>query len=79
MEENGKIIQLNKWEGINPKKEPLTVQKLKELLNNQEMSDEQAQEMVFAIQALVSIIVQFQYEQELNEKENQEIILKQAA
>lgn len=79
MEQKGKIIELRKWEGINPKKEPLTIQKLKELLKNDKMTDEEAQEILFAIEALVSIIVQFQYEQELIEKNNQELILKQAA
>ena len=79
MEQKGKTIELRKWEGINPKKEPLTIQKLKELLKNDKMSDEEAQEILFAIEALVSLIVQFQYEQELIEKNNQEPILKQAA
>ena len=79
MEEKGKIIQLRQWEGINPKKEPLTVQKLKEILKDDKMTDEEAQEIVFAIEALVSIIVQFQFEQELKEKQKEEIILKQAA
>jgi len=79
MEQKGKIIELRKWAGINPKKEPLTIQKLKELTNSPEMSDAEAQEIIFAIEALVSILVQFQYEQELQEKQNQEIILKQAA
>ena len=79
MEQNGKIIELRKWEGINPKKEPLTIQKLKELLKDDKMSDEEAQEIIFAIEALVSILVQFQYEQELKEKNNQKPIIKQAA
>ena len=79
MKEKGKIIQLRKSEGINPKKEPLTVSKLKELMGNKEMSDEEAHEIIFAIEALVNIIVQFQMEQELLEKENSEHNIKQAA
>ena len=79
METKGKIIELRKSEGINPKKEPLTIQKLKELMGNKEMSDEQAQEILFAIEALANIIVQFQLEQEILEKENSENNLKQAA
>ncbi|MCC7302773.1 MAG: hypothetical protein IT233_09035 [Bacteroidia bacterium] len=79
MKEKGKIIQLRKSEGINPKKEPLTVSKLKELMGNKEMSDDEAQEIIFAIEALANIIVQFQLEQELLEKENSEHNIKQAA
>lgn len=79
MEQKGKIIEIGKWKGINPKKEPLTIQKLKELTNSPEMSDAEAQEIIFAIEALVSIFVQFQYEEELKAKQNQETNLKQAA
>ncbi|MCC7302499.1 MAG: hypothetical protein IT233_07655 [Bacteroidia bacterium] len=78
MKEKGKIVELRKYQGINPKKEPLTVQKLKELMKGEKLTDEQAQEILFAIEALVSIIVEFQYQQELNEKNNQDN-LKQAA
>lgn len=79
METKGKIIQLRKSEGINPKKEPLTIQKLKELMGKKEMTDEQAQEILFAIEALANIIVQFQLEEELLAKENSETNIKQAA
>ncbi|MCC7303065.1 MAG: hypothetical protein IT233_10530 [Bacteroidia bacterium] len=78
MKEKGKIVELRKYEGINPRKEPLTVEKLKELMKDEKLTDEQAQEILFAIEALVSIIVEFQYQQELNEKNNQDN-LKQAA
>jgi hypothetical protein len=79
MEQKGNIIEIGKWKGINPKKEPLTIQKLKELTNSPEMSDAEAQEIIFSIEALVSILVQFQYEEELKAKQNQETNLKQAA
>ena len=68
-----------KIEELNPKKEPLTVEILKGLLGNEEMSEEEAKEIIYAIKTLVSIIVDQQFEQELREKENTDINLKQAA
>ena len=47
-------------------------------MKDEKLTDEQTQEILFAIEALVSIIVEFQYQQELNEKNNQDN-LKQAA
>jgi hypothetical protein len=63
---------------INHKKQPLTVEILKTILNK-EISDEEAQEIVFAIRQFVSIIVDYQYEQELKEKYKNENHFKQAA
>lgn len=63
---------------INSKKQPLTVEILKTILNK-EISDEDAQEIVFAIRQLVSVIVDCQYEQELKEKYKNGNNFKQAA
>ena len=41
---------------INPKKEPLTIKKFKELTGWFEISDEQAQEYIWQIEALVEIL-----------------------
>ncbi len=61
---------------INPQKQPLTVEILKTLLEK-EISDEEAQEIVYAIRQLVNIIVDCQYKQELKDKNKNNF--KQAA
>ena len=43
---------------INPKKEPLTIAKFKELTGQQEMSDEEAQEYIWQIEALCAILME---------------------
>ncbi len=58
MKKEKNIISIKKAEGINPKKEPLTVEKLKELIGRPDMGDEKSQEIVFSIKALVSILVE---------------------
>lgn len=76
MEQNGNKPKLIKDLRINPQKQPLTVEILKTLLKK-EMSDEEAQEIVYAIRQLVNIIVDCQYKQEL--KDINENNFKQAA
>ena len=48
---------------INPKKEPLTIEKLREM-TGQNYSDEEAQEIVANIKALSSILIEFMLEEE---------------
>jgi signal-transduction protein with cAMP-binding, CBS, and nucleotidyltransferase domain len=79
MEESNKKIEEKKWSEINPKKEPLTIQKLKELMNREDLSDEEAQEILFAIDAFANIIIEFQTERDQQQKENNEYNLSQAA
>ena len=43
---------------INPKKEPLTIEKFKELTGQFEMSDEEAQEYIWQIEALCAILME---------------------
>ncbi len=43
---------------INPKKEPLTIDKFKELTGWFEMSDEEAQEYIWQINALCAILME---------------------
>ncbi len=78
MEENLGKVQETRIKVLNPNKQPLTVEILKSLLRK-EMSDEEGQEIVLAIKKLVSIIVDYQYEQELKEKNETDYDLKQAA
>lgn len=78
MEENLRKFQETKIKVLNPNKQPLTVEILKSLLGK-EMIDEEAQVIVLAIKKLVSIIVDYQYEQELKEKNETNYDLKQAA
>ena len=44
--------------------QPLTIEKLKELMNRPDMSDAEAQEIIFSIEALVGIIMDYQEDQE---------------
>ncbi|TAL60172.1 MAG: hypothetical protein EPN85_07825 [Bacteroidetes bacterium] len=43
---------------INPRKEPLTIEKFKELTGQFEMSDQEAQEYVWQIEALCAILME---------------------
>ena len=43
---------------INPKKEPLTIEKFKELTGQFEMSDEEAQEYIWQIEAICAIMME---------------------
>ncbi|MFL5763868.1 MAG: hypothetical protein ACJ77K_08010 [Bacteroidia bacterium] len=79
MEENSNETEEKKWSEINPKKEPLTIQRLKELMKREDMSDEEAQEILFAIDAFANIIIEFQNERDQQQKENNEYNLSQAA
>lgn len=53
-----KMKQKNKDFSINPKKEPLTIQKFKELTGWLEISDEEAQEYIWQIDALCAILIE---------------------
>ena len=44
--------------GINPEKKPLTIEKLGTFKGSENLSDEEAQETLFAIQALCSILME---------------------
>jgi len=61
---------------LNPNKEELTVEKLKTFEGFENLEDKEAQETVFAIQTLASIIYDFANEQKriknLNEQENKQ-------
>lgn len=59
-------------------KEELTVEKLRKLMCEPELSEEDAKEIISGIDILVGIIIDFQAEQELKQKETT-INLKQAA
>lgn len=79
MEEKLRKIELDKIKQLNPKKESLTIDKLKELTGWNDLTDEQAQEIIFSIKSLVSIIMGFQSEQDQKENNETEYNLKQAA
>lgn len=59
-------IQLTKKETdrkeLNPKKEPLTIPVLKRLTKKENMSDEEAEELLLAIKTLASILVEIDNE-----------------
>jgi hypothetical protein len=80
---DGKVIGLKKIGTLNPNKEELTVEKLKTFKGLENLKDEEAQETVFAIQTLASIIYEFANEQARNknidESENENQQLKIAA
>lgn len=79
MEENTSEIRSKKWIGINPKKEPLTIIKLQELMNREELEEGEAQEILFAIDAFANILIEFQNERDQQQKENYDYKLNQAA
>jgi hypothetical protein len=56
---------------INPRKEPLTIEKLKTFEGFEKMTDEQAQAYLFEIKALSGLIVEFQNELALQQENNQ--------
>jgi len=64
---------------IDPNHGDLTVEKLRELLGKPAMSEEEANEIIFGINTLVDIILDYQEELELKEKNEQEYNLNQAA
>lgn len=57
-------------ENLNPKKESLTVEKLKILLKEDAMNDDEAKEIICSIKKLVAIIIAIQ-EQEESKQTNQ--------
>lgn len=79
MEEKIRKIGIEKIETLNPKKESLTIDKLKELTGWNDLTDEQAQEIIFSIKSLVSIIMGYQTERDQKENNETEYNLKQAA
>lgn len=58
-----KMIEDKKYEVLNPNKENLTVEKLRTFKGLENLSDEDAQETVFAIQTLANILYDFTIEQ----------------
>lgn len=79
MEEKLRKIEPDKIKQLNPKKESLTIDKLKELTGWNDLTDEQAQEIIFSIKSLVSIIMGYQTERDQKENNETESNLKQAA
>ena len=67
-----------KWLEINPKKEPLTVGKLRQLVKR-ELTDHEANEIMFGIEALVNIIMEYQRDIEIEKRNNDNYNLNQAA
>lgn len=60
-----------KW--LNPNKEELTPEKLKEMLGDCPYTDEQLKDFVFTIKTLVHIIVKYQQKQEASINENEQL------
>lgn len=61
-----------KW--LNPNKEELTPEKLKEMLGeNCSYTDDQLKDFVFTIKTLVHIIIQYQKRQEALTNENEQL------
>lgn len=79
MEEKIRKIGIENIEMLNPKKESLTIDKLKELTGWNDLTDEQSQEIIFSIKSLVSIIIGYQTERDQKENNETEYNLKQAA
>ena len=75
----GENIHEEKIALTNADENELTVEKLKELLGNKTMSEIEAKEIIFAINILVDIIIDFQYEQESKENNEEDFNLNQAA
>lgn len=64
MKKEVKILQLN---SVNPKKEPLTVEKLRTFPGFEELNDHDAQETLFAIQTLSTILYEILHQpQQIN-------------
>jgi translation elongation factor EF-1beta len=72
------IINKKRWLDLNPKREPLTVEKLRQLVKR-ELTDQEANEIVFGIEALVNIIMEYQRDREIEKTENDNNNLNQAA
>ncbi|HKC67960.1 MAG TPA: hypothetical protein VKG26_06995 [Bacteroidia bacterium] len=74
---------MSKIETLNPNKEELTVEKLKTFEGFENIGDEEAQETVFAIQTLASILYEYTNEQarikNIHDLENENQQLKIAA
>lgn len=64
-----KIIELKNIEILNPKKEDLTVDKLKTFNGLENLNDAEAQETIFAIQTLANIL--YDFTMEINNKKQQ--------
>lgn len=79
MIENLKNFAEKKNNTFNSDQGDLTVEKLRELLARPTMSEEEAKEIILGISTLVDIIIDYQAEQELKEKNEQEFNLNQAA
>lgn len=66
-------------ENLNPKKERLTVEKLKVLLKEETMSDDEAKEIICSIKKLVAIIIAIQEQEELKQTNQTDNDLELAA
>lgn len=62
---------MEKIRSLNPEKEELTHEKLKELLGECNYSEEELKNFVFTIKTLVHIIIQYQLKQEKLIKEHE--------
>ncbi|MBA3665141.1 MAG: hypothetical protein H0W61_13160 [Bacteroidetes bacterium] len=71
MKNETKIIDLKKVTSINPNKENLTVEKLKTFKGLENLNDEQATEMVFAIQTFANILYEFMNQKNPTEMKNE--------
>jgi hypothetical protein len=68
-----------KWLDINPKREPLTVEKLRQILKKEDLLESQANEILYGLEVLTNILIEFQTEQEQLKKVHEENNLKRAA
>ncbi len=59
MEKQGKIVSLKNKRAINPNNEPLTVEKLKTFKGTENLSEEEASQMLNEIKLLSAIMVDY--------------------
>lgn len=78
MEERLKKNENENFISVNPKKEPLTIEKLKELTGWDHLTDEEATEVIFSVKAFVRILMETQTGRDIRNNET-EYNLKQAA
>ena len=67
----------SKLESLNNKKEPLTVEKIRTFKGFEKLTDIEAQEIIFAIKQLATIIVDYQQELEQRKGNDSEHQFKQ--
>lgn len=64
---------------LNPKKEPLTIEKLKTFKGMENLTDEEAEQTLLGIKLLSTILIDFQKNQEREKELENSLILNQAA